>query len=168
MHGNVFSLRTNNHFILQFVRRDAREPGHPKTPNKLRKYSRRAWDGQVKQWRINLHCWSDFPISAADQLADSRSETSEKLNESFTSEASGSTSTTSSVAAAFSAELGFLDSGKYGGTSPSASESEIENLDSSVLTKGSRMNQLKSDADLEKTLLSTSWADEVEEYYDKE
>lgn len=114
-------------------------------------------------------------MPAGDQLAVNEAEL-EKLNESFTSEASGSTSTTSSVAAAFSAELGFLDSktNHYSSRSASASESETElntsgqeSLNATVFENKSRQYQIKK-AELEKTLLSTSWADEVEEYYDSD
>ncbi|ODM96256.1 Histone RNA hairpin-binding protein [Orchesella cincta] len=169
------------HNYIHAVPKNEREPIHPKTPNKNRKYSRRAWDGIVKQWRINLHCWSDYPMPADDLIAANESDI-EKLNESFTSEASGSTSTTSSVAAAFSAELGFLSSTpahkKIGINSRSASESENEcNIsgnetqvfDSTVVEKMSRKDLIKKEeGELEKTLLSTSWAEEAEEYYDND
>jgi len=159
---------------LQAVPKEQREPSHPKTPNKQRKYSRRAWDGIVRQWRINLHCWSDHPMSATEQLAASESDL-DKLNESFTSEASGSTSTTtSSVAAAFSAELGFLKS-CTGNTSDSENEfntsgplNDNDDLNSTVVEKKmTRQDEIKNEAKDEKAgLLSTSWAEEVEDYYD--
>lgn len=39
------------------VPRDKRTKDHPKTPPKHIKYSRRAWDGLVKVWRKQLHCF---------------------------------------------------------------------------------------------------------------
>lgn len=36
---------------------EERSKNHPKTPPKQFKYSRRAWDGLVRAWRIKLHCW---------------------------------------------------------------------------------------------------------------
>lgn len=30
---------------------------HPQTPEKLHKLSKRAWDSQIRQWRIALHDW---------------------------------------------------------------------------------------------------------------
>ncbi|XP_063706708.1 histone RNA hairpin-binding protein [Culicoides brevitarsis] len=40
---------------IQAVPKEERKPSDPRTPNKHLKYSRRAWDGLVKQWRIQLH-----------------------------------------------------------------------------------------------------------------
>lgn len=40
---------------IQAVPKEQREPHHPRTPKKHMKYSRRAWDGLVRQWRIQLH-----------------------------------------------------------------------------------------------------------------
>jgi len=118
-------------------------------------------------------------VPTSDQLAANESDI-EKLNESFTSEASGSTSTTSSVAAAFSAELGFLSSTpahkKISPNLRSGSESENEcnfsgnetkQLNSTVQEKLPRKDLIKKEeGELDRTLLSSSWADEVEDYYD--
>ncbi|CAL8109354.1 unnamed protein product [Orchesella dallaii] len=164
---------------IHAVPKAERQAVHPRTPNKHRKYSRRAWDGIVKQWKINLHVWRDCHMPADAQLAVNESDIG-KLNESFTSEASGSTSTTSSVAAAFSADLGFLSSTpahrNIGVNSRSASESENEcsfsgnetkRFNSTLVEKMTRKDLIqKEEGELDKTLLSSSWADEVEEYYD--
>lgn len=37
------------------VPKPVRERYHPRTPNKFRKVSRRAWDGMIKKWRKHLH-----------------------------------------------------------------------------------------------------------------
>ncbi|XP_047412288.1 oocyte-specific histone RNA stem-loop-binding protein 2-like [Sciurus carolinensis] len=44
--------------FLQQVPKVQRQPGiHPQTPNKNRRYSRRSWDAQIRQWRRALHTW---------------------------------------------------------------------------------------------------------------
>ncbi|XP_050420535.1 histone RNA hairpin-binding protein [Adelges cooleyi] len=42
---------------LEEVPKHERKKEHPKTPPKNLKYTRRAWDGLVKNWRVRLHCW---------------------------------------------------------------------------------------------------------------
>lgn len=42
---------------LKQVPKDQRTKDHPKTPPKHIKYSRRAWDGVVRVWRKQLHCY---------------------------------------------------------------------------------------------------------------
>lgn len=42
---------------IQSVPKTERTREHPKTPPMHLKYSRRAWDGLVKKWRIQLHQW---------------------------------------------------------------------------------------------------------------
>eukprot|EP01127_Copromyxa_protea_P009912 TRINITY_DN2375_c0_g3_i1.p1 TRINITY_DN2375_c0_g3~~TRINITY_DN2375_c0_g3_i1.p1 ORF type:complete len:339 (-),score=89.52 TRINITY_DN2375_c0_g3_i1:300-1316(-) len=39
------------------VPKEKREPGHPVTPRKNQKCSKRSWDGQVRKWRRELHKW---------------------------------------------------------------------------------------------------------------
>jgi len=64
------------------VTKEEREPFHPKTPNMRRKYSRRAWDGLIRQWRVQLHLWSN-PDSLVSSI---------KRNDSRTSDSSGTNS----------------------------------------------------------------------------
>ncbi|KAF5294195.1 hypothetical protein FQR65_LT10906 [Abscondita terminalis] len=40
---------------IKSVPRNERQQSDPMTPNKYIKYSRRAWDGLIKQWRLRLH-----------------------------------------------------------------------------------------------------------------
>ncbi|XP_053698588.1 histone RNA hairpin-binding protein [Sabethes cyaneus] len=51
---------------LKQVPRDQRTKDHPKTPPKHIKYSRRAWDGLIKVWRKQLHCFDPNGIPEAD------------------------------------------------------------------------------------------------------
>ncbi|XP_025199452.1 histone RNA hairpin-binding protein [Melanaphis sacchari] len=42
---------------LEQVPKHERSKRHPKTPPKNLKYTRRAWDGLIKNWRVKLHLW---------------------------------------------------------------------------------------------------------------
>lgn len=46
-----------NILLLFLFSRHKRTKQHPKTPPKNLKFTRRAWDGLVKNWRVKLHCW---------------------------------------------------------------------------------------------------------------
>lgn len=93
--------------------RDSRQSHHPKTPNVHRKYSRRAWDGLIKQWRLQLHFWS---LSAEEIAEENRRR--ESHNESFCSETSEvtststATSTSSSMMSDVKSELEALEGGE--------------------------------------------------------
>lgn len=51
---------------IKQVPRDKRTKQHPRTPPKHIKYSRRAWDGLVKVWRKELHCFDPDAKQDAD------------------------------------------------------------------------------------------------------
>lgn len=57
---------------LQVVPKHARKKEHPKTPPKHIKYSRRGWEGMVKLWRKQLHCW-DPPEESTEKEAKEKS-----------------------------------------------------------------------------------------------
>ncbi|XP_053666943.1 histone RNA hairpin-binding protein [Anopheles marshallii] len=44
-------------YIQQIPNRHERTKEHPTTPQKHLKYSRRAWDGLIRVWRKQLHCF---------------------------------------------------------------------------------------------------------------
>lgn len=49
---------------VKSVPKPLREKGDPRTPNKFVRMSRRAWDGCVKQWKLQLHRWDDANSSS--------------------------------------------------------------------------------------------------------
>ena len=70
--------------IFHFIFRNSREKHHPKTPLKHLKYSRRAWDGLIKVWRLELACFDPNP-----QTNDSGRESCSDLSSTTTSNESG-------------------------------------------------------------------------------
>lgn len=52
-----FVYDTNSLWYLLCLFRHKRHRKHPQTPPKHVKYSRRAWDGLIRQWRQQLHFW---------------------------------------------------------------------------------------------------------------
>uniref|UniRef100_A0A1B6F7Q2 Histone RNA hairpin-binding protein RNA-binding domain-containing protein n=1 Tax=Cuerna arida TaxID=1464854 RepID=A0A1B6F7Q2_9HEMI len=53
----------------QLIPKHKRHRKHPQTPPKQIKYSRRAWDGLIKQWRQQLHFW-DPPSEGGGNIDD--------------------------------------------------------------------------------------------------
>ncbi|KAF8567086.1 hypothetical protein P879_07678 [Paragonimus westermani] len=47
------------------VPKPLRERHHPRTPNKFRKVSRRAWDGMIRKWRKHLHNFEDLDFEVS-------------------------------------------------------------------------------------------------------
>lgn len=79
----------NFYDFLQTSRED-RCPFHPKTPPIRRKYSRRAWDGLIKQWRLNLHIWTD-PTQRKSSSKDEDNDEDEEDEDNAEAEASTTT-----------------------------------------------------------------------------
>ena len=43
-------------YLYQVPKRK-RESYMPRTPNKYNKWTRRAWDGTIKRWKVHIHNW---------------------------------------------------------------------------------------------------------------
>lgn len=139
-----------------------------------RKYSRRAWDGLVKQWRLNLHCWSQKAQDSGAELkmelgesAASLTPKEEGLNDSFTSESTNveTDSTSSSISAAFSVGVSFANQVLLKVEPKLEKDDDDDGIENDALdttmTESSQQSQDKEGDDK----LGTSWADEVEEEY---
>lgn len=50
-----------DNYIKKVPKRE-RGPDDPKTPNKYVQYSRRAWDGLIRQWRLKLHKYDPVDV----------------------------------------------------------------------------------------------------------
>lgn len=168
--------------MTNFNSRAERQPFHPKTPNKNRKYSRRAWDGLVRQWRLNLHVWSQSSDDKSGTESDiklgasaSQFGSNEKLDESFHSESTAETgSTSSSISAAFTAGILFgrenvVEVGKENQTQVKKEDLDttITNANNDAAAENGKLNEsANSDGSSNNNdRLSTSWADEVEDEY---
>lgn len=46
------------YLLYLIINRTERKKEHPRTPNKYRKYSRRAWDGTIKVWRKQINVFA--------------------------------------------------------------------------------------------------------------
>jgi len=63
------------------IHKEDRLRHHPKTPDMNRKYSRRAWDGLVRQWRCKLHIWDKSPEELDAVKYSQQQESGDKDNE---------------------------------------------------------------------------------------
>lgn len=52
---------------ISAVPKKLRTVDHPRTPDKLVKFSRRSWDTQVKIWRRTLHLWDNTQLMAVSE-----------------------------------------------------------------------------------------------------
>ncbi|XP_033755948.1 histone RNA hairpin-binding protein-like [Pecten maximus] len=72
-----------DNYIAQIKRQD-RQKGYPRTPDKNQKCSRRSWDQQVRLWRLGLHRWnnSSTPGQSIEGLfADTSSESASEIGD---------------------------------------------------------------------------------------
>jgi hypothetical protein len=53
---------------IEMVPKEAREKGHPRTPNKNQVCSKRSWDGQVRKWRRMLHFYDPPAVQVEDAM----------------------------------------------------------------------------------------------------
>ncbi len=127
--------------------RESRESFHPRTPNARRKYSRRAWDGLIKQWRKNLHIWHDHSCNGVPDQPGQFSG-----NESFTSEE--------------------MEDGKIP-ISDLMQEFQGERNGDAVDGPHNFKTEIKQESDESKPQMKiekqeTSWSQEVDDYYDED
>lgn len=59
-----------------------RGPHHPRTPDKTRKCSKRAWDGLIKVWRRELHKYDTVPGEGGEE-SEEETLTAEMADEAF-------------------------------------------------------------------------------------
>ncbi|XP_071448279.1 histone RNA hairpin-binding protein [Hetaerina americana] len=62
---------------ITLVPKERRTHGHPRTPPKNVKYSRRAWDGMIRVWRQQLHIWDPPNTESTSKEEESKGVSSE-------------------------------------------------------------------------------------------